>query len=106
MSTRTSKQKWHDSILDYAPENSTMRHVLTSLYFYMDKTGVTLRVSATMLCEDTSLSRPSVIRYLTDAADMGWVDVIQIGHSGKKWEWNQYHATLPDAVAQKILMET
>lgn len=68
----------------------------------MDSAGQSCFPSIDKLVKTTSLSRKTVIKYLNQAKEDGWIKIEQHGFKGKKWKRNEYAADIPDSVQKRI----
>ncbi|MAL18992.1 MAG: hypothetical protein CL670_04820 [Balneola sp.] len=93
---------WRSYIIHYAPENPTYRHVLLTLSCFMDSAGGSCFPSIKKLSECTSLSKPSVIKYLNQAESDGWIEKSVHGFSGQGWKRHEYTASIPEKVVNEI----
>ena len=93
---------WRTKILNYAPENPIYRHVLLTLSCFMDSAGGSCFPSIKKLSECTSLSKPSVIKYINEAEKDGWIEKSIHGFSGQGWKRHEYRASVPEKVVKEI----
>lgn len=93
---------WRSYILHYAPDNSTYKHLLLTLSCYMDSSGGSCFPSISTLEDVSSLSRPTIVKYLKKAKKDGWLCIDQHGYGGKKWKRNEYTASVPDKVVKEL----
>lgn len=93
---------WRSYILEYAPDNPAYRHVLLTLSCYMNSSGGSCFPSIDELCRATAYAKPTVIKYLHQANEDGWIITSTHGFSGQGWKRNQYEANLPEDVVNQI----
>lgn len=91
---------WRSHILHDGPKNATYKHLLLTLSCYMDSAGQSCFPSIDTLEKVTSLSRPTIVKYLKQAKNDGWIEVEKHGFGGKGWARNEYKASLPKAVKE------
>lgn len=82
--------QWRDAVAD-SDICASYKHVLLILSFPMNSEGENAWPSIETLCRRTSLSRPTVIRYLTQARQDGW---LKRRSRGKHMSF-EYTATFP-----------
>lgn len=80
------------------PESSTMRWVLSALSFHMNREGGSCYPTISQLCEETSLSKRVVGKYLKEASDDGWLEIYEHQGKGQAWKNHGYIARLPKKV--------
>jgi hypothetical protein len=68
----------------------------------MDSAGGSCFPSIETLVNDTSMSRPTVVKYLKKARNDGWIIVKKHGFSGKQWARNEYTSSLPETVKKAV----
>ncbi|MBD3616659.1 MAG: helix-turn-helix domain-containing protein [Gracilimonas sp.] len=102
MKTAPKVWDWRAYIIHYAPANPTYRHVLLTLSCFMDSAGGSCFPSIKKLSECTSLSKPSVIKYLNQAEEDGWIEKSVHGFSGQGWKRHEYTASIPEKVVKEI----
>lgn len=68
----------------------------------MDSSGQSCFPSITTLEKVTSLSRPTIIKYLKQAEKDGWLIIEKHGYGGQKWARNEYSASLPKKVVKEV----
>lgn len=93
---------WRSYIIHYAPDIAPYRHLLLTLSCYMDSAGGSCFPSIKTLIQATSLSRPTVVKYLQKAEEDGWIKRSVHGFSGQGWKRNEYTASIPAKVLLKI----
>lgn len=93
---------WRGYILKYAPDNPTYKHVLLTLSCYMNSSGDSCFPSIKTLTEASSLSKPTVVKYLEQAHKDGWIIKGVHGYSGQGWKRNEYTASIPDNVVKQV----
>lgn len=86
---------WREAIL-YSELPATTRHVLLTLSCHMNELGESCFPSIDRLCLETNLSRPSVIKHLGIAKDMGWIRVSLHGYGGQNWRSHEYSIGWPE----------
>lgn len=74
------------------------RHVLLTLACHMNDAGESCFPSIQMLCEETGLSKQTLITHLKHATDAGWIVVGKVGLSGQRWGRNSYQIDWPDSI--------
>lgn len=100
MQTEKKVWDWRTHILKDGPDNSVYKHVLLTLSCYMNSAGGSCFPAISTLVDDTSLSKPTVVKYLGKAREDGWIQVSKHGFGGQKWARNEYKADLPKAVKE------
>lgn len=68
----------------------------------MDSAGGSCFPSIDTLVKVTSLSKPTVIKYLKKASEDGWIQTRVHGFSGQGWKRNEYVASVPEKVVKEI----
>jgi len=91
---------WKKYLLTEGPNNPTYKHLLLTLSCFMNADGESCFPSIDTLENTSSLSRPTVIKYLKKAKSDGWIKVEKHGLEGKAWSRNEYVATIPKAVKE------
>lgn len=93
---------WRGYILEYAPEIAPLRQILLTLSCYMNSAGDSCFPTVDTLVKATSLSKPTVIKYLAMADQEGWIEVSTYGFNGQNWKRNEYKASIPEKVVKEI----
>lgn len=93
---------WRTIILHNGPDNATYKHLLLTLSCYMDSAGQSCFPSISTLEKTTSLTRPTLVKYLKKAKDDGWIIVEQKKSENNVWQRNEYTASLPEMVVKEI----
>lgn len=97
---------WRKHITKFAPKNPHYKLLLLTLANYMNEAGKSCFPSVDTLVGDTSMSKPTVIKYLKKASDDGWLKISKHGFSGRQWKRNEYTASLPNKVVKEINHES
>lgn len=87
---------WRGNVLksDLLP---VTRHVLLTLACHMNDAGESCFPSIQMLCDETGLSKQTLITHLKIASDSGWIVVGKVGLAGQRWGRNSYQIAWPDS---------
>ena len=93
---------WRSLAMKYGPDQSNFVLVICVLGEHMSNLGESCFPSVERIAELSSLSKPTVIKYLKLARKEGWIRVEKHGFGGKKWKRNQYTATIPDHVWEEL----
>lgn len=93
---------WRGLVICYAPNIAPLKHLLLTLSCYMDSVGGSCFPSIDTLVDVTSMSRPTILKYLKIAQETGWIEVEKHGLSGQQWARNQYSANVPIDVISQI----
>ena len=73
----------------------TTKHVLLTLACHMNDAGESCYPSVQMLCDETGLSKQTLITHLRIAVQSGWIATSKLGLAGQRWSRNQYWITWP-----------
>lgn len=92
--------QWKQSLLNKGPDNPMYKHLLLTLSCFMNQKGKSCFPSINKIEDCSSLSRPTVIKYLKKAKKDGWIKVKKRGIEGKAWNRNEYEAAIPKAVKE------
>ena len=80
----------------------TTRHVLLTLGCHMNDAGESCYPSIELLCEETGLSKPAVIKHLQIAKEEGWIVVSTHGFGGQRWARNEYQIAWPEVIQNSV----
>lgn len=100
MDTNFQVWSWRKKILEFAPDNAYYKHILLTLSCYMNEAGGSCFPSIDTLVRVTSLSKPTVLKYLKKAKNDGWIKIKNHGFGGMKWKRNDYTASVPRVVKE------
>lgn len=96
MSRRQSQLfSWRQAVLKSLLPPVT-KHVLLTLSCHMTDAGENCFPSVETLCEETSLSKPTVIAHLKRAAELGWIEIRRHGFGDRRWLRQEYLPRWPD----------
>jgi len=102
MKTNAKIWHWRTYVIKYGPENATYKHILLTLSCYMNEVGGSCFPSITELQKTTSLTRPTIVKYLKKASSDGWIVTQKKKSKNNEFERNTYTADIPDRVVKEI----
>src|SRR3990167_2974712 len=74
----------------------TTKHVLLTLACHMNDAGESCYPSIQMLCDETGLSKQTLITHLRIAVESGWICTSKLGLAGQRWARKEYWITWPE----------
>lgn len=77
---------------------STTKLILYTLANYMNEYGQGCYPTVDTIAQDASVSKPTAIKALTNAKEIGFIKVSEHGFRGQKWRTNEYTACFPNNV--------
>lgn len=90
---------WRTAILKSGLQPTT-RHVLLTLACHMNDAGESCYPSIARLCDETGLSKQTVITHLQTAEESGWISTEKHGFKGQRWARNEYKIAWPKVVKE------
>lgn len=72
---------------------------------WMNEWGDNCYPSTKRIAHETSLSEPTVIKYIQVLRDTGWLETRKKKYDGQAWARNQYYPNIPEKVLKEIKLE-
>lgn len=95
---------WRTGVLKSSLQPTT-RHVLLTLACHMNDAGESCYPSIARLCNETGLSKQTVITHLKIAEESGWIVTEKHGLKGQRWARNEYSMSWPKVVKEVDRLE-
>jgi len=87
--------------------NYHAKYIACYLSTYMNEHGDNCFPSIDRIAHESGVSRPTVIKYIQELKEKGWLESKKKGFDGQAWAHNQYFPNIPKNVVKEInhLME-
>ena len=86
---------WRTMIFKHCDLPSSGKLVGAYLSTWMDEHGNNCYPSIKRISHETSLSEPTVCKYIAELRDTGWLNSQKKGYDGQDWARNQYYPLIP-----------
>jgi len=78
------------------------KYIGSYLMTYMDEHGNNCYPSIKRISAETSLTQPTVCKYIQVLRSEGWLETKKKGFDGQAWSHNQYYPNIPDNVLKEL----
>lgn len=82
--------------------NYHAKYLACYLSTYMNEHGDNCFPSIDRISHESGVSRPTVIKYIQELKDSGWLEAKKKGFDGQAWAHNQYYPNIPKNVVKEI----
>ena len=98
-----NRWQWQETLASKCgPSSATTRHVLHAILIHMNPQGENAFPSTKTIANRTALSERAVTNHVSLARSSGWVEVTPRKRPRGDWDCNQYRATVPNHVADRV----
>ncbi|MEN8251696.1 MAG: helix-turn-helix domain-containing protein [Bacteroidota bacterium] len=81
------------------------KYIGSYLMTWMNENGDNCYPSVKRIAHETSLTEPTVCKYIQVLREEGWLETKKKGFDGKAWAHNQYYPNIPNKVLKEIKCE-
>ena len=82
--------------------NYHAKYIACYLSTYMNEHGDNCFPSIDRISHESGVSRPTVIKYIQELKERGWLEAKKKGFNGQAWSHNQYYPNIPKKVVKEI----